>query len=143
MKKSSISIGILLLNCAVALYLFATGIMGLAEKSLKTLINGGEIRAAVTALFGRGDFTDALVVILALLAIAAGVLVLLKLFRIDISIMELLLTILAIFWIVFIVLFDIIYPIKEDVNFIDWMRGFGSHLMVLSGLILSTKRFGS
>lgn len=145
MKKSSVSIGLLLMNFAVALYLFATGIMGLAEKSIKNAFEGklgGEIRQAVGALF-KGDFADILVITLAILAIVAGVLVLLKLFKVNIPIMEILLIVLAIVWIVFITLFDVIYPIKEKVNFIVWMKGFGAHLMVFAAIILATDRFGN
>ena len=134
------SIGGFLMNVAIAIYLLATGILGLTGRKF---FPDGEIRRAVTSLF-KGDFAEILIVILAILAIAAGVFILMKFFGIVIPVTELILIILAIVWIVFIIMIDVVYPINKSrgVNFVDWMRSFGSHLMVLAGIILSTERFG-
>jgi len=134
------SIGGFLLNIAVAIYLLATGILGLTGRKF---FPDGEIRRAVTSLF-KGDFAEILIVILGVLAIAAGAFILMKFFGIVIPVTELILIILAIVWIVFIIMIDVVYPINKSrgVNFVDWMRSFGSHLMVLAGIILSTERFG-
>ncbi|MCL2294052.1 MAG: hypothetical protein FWC36_04215 [Spirochaetes bacterium] len=136
------SIGLFLLNIAVAGYLFATGIMSFGNRGF-----GGanpEIRQAVEALFGRGDLSNFLVIVLAVLAIAAGVFILLRLFNIHIPMLDLLLVICAAVWVVFIIMIDIIAPINSsaDFNFINWLRVFCPHLMVLSGILLSTNRFG-
>jgi hypothetical protein len=132
----SSSIGLVLLNLSVAAYLFATGIMGI------TGYKSGEILTAVTSVF-TGDFAKILTIIISVLAIAAGVFILIRFFGISISITELLLIILAITWLIFILMIDIVYPINhKGTNFIDWLRSFGSHVMVLSGIILGTKRFG-
>ena len=133
-------VGFLLLNFSVAIYLFATGILGLTGRKF---FADGEIRRAVTSLF-KGDFAEILIVILAVLAIAAGVFILIKFFGISIGITELLLIILAITWVVFIIMIDIVYPLNhKGTNFVDWLRTFGSHVMVLAGIILATERFGS
>ena len=133
------SIGGFLLNIAVAIYLLATGILGLTGRKF---FPNGEIRRAVTALF-KGDFAEILIVILAILSIAAGTFILLKFFGIVIPITELFLLILAVVWVVFILMIDIVYPINhKGGNFVDWLRNFGSHLMVLAAIILSTERFG-
>ena len=136
------SIGVFVLNIATALYLLATGIIGLSGKSLKTLIDGGEIRKAVSGVFGRGNFTEALIVILAIAAIAAAVFILLRLFGIEIAIAELLLIVLAVVWIVFIILVDCIPLFNGKYNFVDFLRSFGAHFMVLGGIALSTEKFG-
>ncbi|MDR0289592.1 MAG: hypothetical protein LBI06_01495 [Treponema sp.] len=137
------SIGVVLMNVAVAAYLFATGIIGFAEKSLKDLISAGEIRKAVTDLFGRGDLTEALIVIFSILTIAAAVFILLKLFGLVIPMSDLILIILAVAWLAFIVIIDIVNPLGSNrkPQFVDWLRVFGSHLMVLAGMILATERF--
>ena len=134
------SIGGVLMNIAVALYLLATGILGLTGRKF---FPDGEIRRAVTSLF-KGDLAEILIVILGVLAIAAGVFILMKFFGIVIPITELILIILAIVWIVFILMIDVVHPLnsRRDVNFVDWMKTFGAHLMVLSAIILSTERFG-
>ena len=131
-------IGGFLLNIALAIYLLATGILGLTGRKF---FPDGEIRKAVTSLF-KGDFAEILIVVLAIVAIAAGAFILLKFFGISIPMTELLLIILAIVWVVFIIMIDIVYPINKGANFVDWLRSLGSHLMVLGGITLATERFG-
>ena len=134
------SIGLFVLNFAVAIYLLATGILGLTGRKF---FPDGEIRRAVTSLF-KGDFAEILIVILAILAIAAGVFILMRFFGISIPITELLLIILAIVWVIFIIMIDIVYPINHSrgFNFVEWLRIFGAHLMALAGIMLATERFG-
>ena len=138
-------IGVLLMNIAVALYLFATGIVGLSGNNNKGFFraDSNEIRAAVNAIF-KGDFANVLVIIISVLAIAAGIFIILKLFNVGIPNMELILIILAIVWLIFIVLIDIVAPLnaRNKPGFIAWLLVFAPHLMVLSGIILSTDRFG-
>jgi hypothetical protein len=135
------SIGVFLLNVATALYLLATGIIGLSGKSLKSLLSGGEIRTAVSGVI-KGDFAEVLIVILAICAIAAAVFILLRLFGISVPVTELVLVVLMIVWVVFIILVDCIPLFKGKANFVDFLRTFGSHLMVLGGMALATERFG-
>ena len=134
------SIGGILMNIAVAAYLLATGILGLTGRKF---FPDGEIRRAVTSIF-KGNFAEILIVVLSVIAIAAAVFILMKFFGIELSIAELLLVILAIAWVVFIVLIDIIHPLnsRKGFNFVDWLRTFGTHLMVLAGILLATERFG-
>jgi hypothetical protein len=139
------SIGIYVLNISVALYLFATGIMGFGKKASFAISNSDpEIRRAVTALNISGDFAEVLIVILSVLAIAAGLFILLKLFNIKIPQLDLLLVILAIVWIVFIIMIDVVGPInaRKKPDFIPWLLSFSSHFMVLGGILLSTEKFG-
>jgi hypothetical protein len=132
-------IAVVLLNFSVALYLFATGIIGITGRRF---LADGEIRRAVTSLFS-GDFAEILIVILAVLALAAGVLILVKFFGISIAITELLLIILAVTWVVFILMIDIVYPLNQrGINFIDWLGTIASHVIVLAGITLATERFG-
>ena len=135
-------IGHIILNFAVAGYLFATGIMGFGERTWSRL--NPEIRQAVEAVFGRGDFTNILVVVLSIIAVAAGVLILLRLFSVGIPMLDILLTVCAIVWVVFIIMINIIAPLNSsgNFNFINWLRVICPHLMVLAGILLSTERFG-
>jgi len=139
-------IGVLILNISVALYLFATGILGFSSDrggAIGRAFERNEIRQAVNAIF-KGDVANIVSVIFAILAIVAGVLILLKLFNIAIPQMDLILIIVAIFWIVFIVLIDIIIPLDKNskIKFLDWLRIICPHLMVLGSIVLSTDRFG-
>ena len=138
------SIGLIVLNFSVAIYLLATGILGVSKEKSLFGVTDGEIRKAVTAVFGRGDLTDILVIVIGVLAIAAGGFILLKFFGIDIPINELALVILAIVWVVFIIMIDIVTPIDSNskFNLVDWMKTFGGHAMALGGILLATERFG-
>jgi hypothetical protein len=133
-KGSSFSLGVLLLNIAVAAYLFAIGIIGLAR-------GGGDIKRAVGAVFRDGSIVNILTIVLAVLAIAAGVFILLKLFGVKISSLELILIILAIAWLVFIILIDIIDPLRgSKPDFLNWLAAFGCHLMALGGLLVAAQK---
>jgi len=133
--------GVLLLNLAVALYLFATGVMGILGTN-----GGGEIGAAVGSLLHSttSDVARVLIIVLSVIAIAAGVFLFIKLFGVSISNTENLLIILAVVWLIFIVMVDIIFPIGSGNRFISlaWLRTLGSHAMVLAAIILGTNKFG-
>jgi hypothetical protein len=134
-KGSSFSLGVLLLNIAVAAYLFATGIIGLSTK-------GGDIRQAVGAVFS-GNIVNILTIVLAVLAVAAGIFILLKLFGIKIPSLEMILIILAIAWLVFIVLIDIIDALGNNRisnHFLEWLAALGCHLMALGGLLVAAQK---
>ena len=134
------SIGFFLLQVSVALYLFATGVLGLSGK---TWFREGEIRRAVTSIFKDGNVAEIIIIVLAVCAVAAGVLLILELFRIEFPITELLLIILMIVWVVFIVMVDIYHPLTtRGSNFVDILRSLGSHLMVLAGMACISRRFG-
>jgi hypothetical protein len=134
-KGSSFSLGVLVLNIAVAAYLFATGIIGLATK-------GGDIRQAVGAVFRDGSLVNILTIVLAVLAIAAGFFILLKFFGVKISSLGLILVILAIAWLVFIILIDIIDPLRSNfkIDFLKWLATLGCHLMALGGLLVAAQK---
>ena len=129
------SIGILLINISVALYLAATGIMGFQGE--------GNIQVAVRAVFSRGDFSNILVIILSIVALAAGVLIIVRLFNANIPIIDLLLLVVAAVWIVLIIMVDIVGPINARPHFVEWLVSFSSNLIVLGGIALSTNKFGA
>lgn len=133
------SIGLLILQISVALYLFATGILGLSGKNW---FKEGEIRQAVSAIF-KGNAAEIIIIILAVCAVAAGILLLLDLFGIEIEILDLVLLILMIVWVVFIILVDVVRPIQKGIsNFVEYLRILGAHLMVLGGMACVSKRLG-
>ena len=141
-------VGVMLINASVALYLFAIGIMGFIKERSIFSAGGGEIGTMVRTIFDKGDFSDVMVAVLSVVFIAAGILVLLSLLKVDIPFMDLILIVFICAWIVFIVVMDIINPISEKdslfrKNTWDYLRNLASHLLVLGVLITSTKRFGS
>jgi len=133
------SIGLFVLQISVTLYLFATGILGLSGK---TWFRENEIRRAVSAIF-KGNVAEIFIVIIAICAIAAGVLLLLDLFNVELPVTDLVLLVLMIVWVVFIFLVDIYYPLNQKgSNLVDYLRQLGSHLMVLGGMACVSKQFG-
>jgi len=131
-------IGSILLNFSVAIYLFATGILGITKKP------ASEILLAVKNLgeLGRGDFGNVLIVILAVMAVAAGVFILIKFFGVSVGITENLLLILAITWVVFIIMIDIAPLLNNGKLSMEFLKVIGAHVMVLSAIMLATERFG-
>jgi len=134
------SIGAFLLNIAVAAYLFATGILGLTGRRF---LDNNEIRQAVDSLF-NGDIVGVLTVVLSILAIAAGAFILMKFFGIEIPVTELLLVVLAVVWVIFIIMMDVVRPLNNSrgTNFLGWLTSISMHLMVLGAILLATERFG-
>jgi len=136
------NIGVFLLNIAAALYLFANGIVGISrEKVLGISFGGGEFGKMVQTIFGRGDFSDVLTIILSVCAIAAGVFLLLTLFSVKIPITDLILLIFVCLWVAFIVIVDIISPLKDGIKILDYLLQITPHVMVLGTLVIANKRF--
>jgi hypothetical protein len=139
-------LGLFLLNIAVSLYLFANGILGINNSS--KWVNKGEFYNMVSTIFGRGDFTNVLTIILSVCAIVAGVFLLLTLFRNNLAVTDLILLVFIVLWVIFIVIVDIIRPMSGNSVFgkteqpLEYLRQLAAHLMVLGALISSTRRFG-
>jgi hypothetical protein len=135
-------LGYLVLNLAVALYLFANGILGISKQKDFFGNYGGEFGKMIQTFFGKGDLTDLLVIVLSVCAIAAGVFILLQLFNVRIKITDLILFVFVIVWAAFIVIVDIINPLKADKkpDLLPYLVQLSAHLMVLGGLISSSKR---
>jgi hypothetical protein len=130
-------IGYFLLNIAAALYLFVNGILGITKD------RNAEFSKMVSTIFGRGDFSNILITVLSVCGIAAGIFLLLYLFRIRVPITDIILLVFIILWLIFIVIVDIINPLKgSKFSLLPYLQVLATHLMVLGALFLSTKRFG-
>jgi len=132
-------LGFFLLNLAVALYLFANGILGFANA------NKSEFSTIVRAIFPRGwDFNNVLVIVLSACAIVAGVFLLVAVFKNDVPVINVILYIFIGLWVIFIVIVDIISPVSNGRigDLLDFLRQLSTHCMVLGAIITSTRRFG-
>ena len=134
-KKMNRSIGGFILYIATALYLLAAGIIGLSGK-------GGEFYGMTSGIFGGGSFSTTLAIIFSLAAVVAGVLLLLQIFNMSFGIIEIILVAFAILWILFIVVVDIIIPLKGRLDLWVWLRTLASHLIVLGAIASGTSFFG-
>jgi hypothetical protein len=129
------SIGGFILYIATALYLLAAGINGLLGR-------GGEFYGMISGILGNGGLSTAIALIFALAAVVAGVLLLLQLFGMEFGIIEFILIAFAILWIVFILVNDIIVPLKGHPNFWVWLRDLAGHLVVLGAIASGTRALG-
>ena len=132
-------IGSFLWQISVALYLIANGVLGLTDK-------GGDMVVIYRAVFGRGDFTTILALVTSIIALVAGIAIVLEIFHLELPFLDTLIFIIAIVWAVYII-----------VELISWITGKGSasfekdfwhviqmlavHLMVFGSLLVSSKRF--
>jgi hypothetical protein len=131
-------LGFFLLNIAVSLYLFVNGILGFAnrtESEFSTLVR------TMRFPWGR-DFDIALVIVLSICAIVAGVLLLVSVFRNDVLAINIILFIFIVLWVAFIVIVDIIHPLSIKVDPLKYLLQLSAHLMILGALFTSTKHFG-
>jgi hypothetical protein len=129
------SVGVFLWQIAVGLYLIVNGILGIQS--------GGDFAIIYRTMFGRGDLTSILVLATGIVALIAGIAVIIDIFGIEIGLINTLLFIVAIVWAVYIVL-----------EIVSWIRGafkgqsplhviqfLAVHLMVLGSLLAASKRF--
>jgi uncharacterized membrane protein YphA (DoxX/SURF4 family) len=132
-------IGFFLLNIAVSLYLFVNGILGFANR------NNSEFFTMVRTMGfpWSKDFDNALIIVLSICAIIAGVLLLVSVFRNDVTVINVILFIFIVLWVAFIVIVDIIDPLSSSkFDLLVYLKRLSAHLMVLGALFTSTRRFG-
>jgi hypothetical protein len=96
-----------------------------------------------TILGGNSELVNILAIVISVSALAAGVFMLLALFKIDVPITDLILLVFIVMWIIFIIIVDIIYPLsnRRNVDILRYLRDLAAHLMVLGAFLSSTKRF--
>jgi len=138
------SIGVVVLQISVALFLLVSGITGIIRSS------AGDLTAVVGFLgdlFRNDSLVGFIVVALSVCEIIAGFFLLMEIFTTDLRITDMILFIFIILWIVNIVLVDFVGPIGEGSSFrsvngvLDYLGTLSSHLMVLGALILVTRKY--
>jgi len=126
-------LGNLIWKLSVALYLLATGVLGLDGKA-------GHLAEIITGIF-KGD-VKILVIIASVIAMVAGVLLILELFNIQVPILDTLILIVAIIWAVFIVFFLIKWIGSGFDKLWEALQMLGVYVMVFASLFISSKKFG-
>jgi len=121
-------IGVFLWKISVALYLLTNGVLGLGKK--------GDYNE-IFKVFGSN--TDVFVTIAAIISLIAGIFVIMEMLNISIPIVDMLILVIAIIWAVFIVL-RVISWIDHKFGW-DGLAQIAIYLMVLSSLIVATKKF--
>jgi len=125
-------IGIFLWKISVALYLIVNGIFGVTQNSK------GDFSIIFGKLF-KGD-VGVLVVIAGVIALVAGIALLLEMFNVEIPILDTLIFIIAIIWAVYVVV-EVITWVKEGFG-LETLQRLAVHLMVLASLLIASKKVG-
>ena len=138
------SIGLVILQIAVALYLLVSGVTGLLNSS------AGDLAAVIgflNELFRNPSIVTIMVIVLSVSEIIAGFFLIMELFTTDLRITDMILFLFIILWVANIVLVDFVGPISGGATFrsvsgfLKYMSILSSHLMVLGALVLVTKKF--
>ncbi|MCL2720716.1 MAG: hypothetical protein FWD47_05195 [Treponema sp.] len=121
-------LGAFIWKIAVALYLFATGVMGMTK--------GGDL-SVIFGVIGQGN--SILVVIAGVIALIAGVCIILEMLNVSISFLDTLILIIAIIWVVFTILMVIVL-----IGNFDWapLANVAVYVMVSASLLIASKKFG-
>jgi hypothetical protein len=132
-------IGIFLWKVSVALYLIANGVLGLQKK----FFNQGDFHIIFKRMGFGGDTLSLFVTIASVIALVAGICILLEMFEVQISFLDTLILIIAIVWIVYVVIEIIGWVTKgSDRSFFSTLQMLAVHTMVLSSLLIASKKFG-
>jgi len=137
-------IGNFLWKCSVGLYLLANGVLGLFLRN--NTVTGifdkkSDFDIIFNKLFGRGDMTNALVIIASVVAFVAGVLIILEMLKIQVPMLDTLIFVIAIIWAVFVIV-SIIVWVSDGLKAIwPFLQTLAIHLMVFSSLLIASKKF--
>lgn len=138
------SIGLIILQIAVSLFLLVSGVSGLMNSS------AGELAPVVVflnGLFESRSIVTIMIIVLSVFEIIGGVFLFMEIFTTDLRVTDMILFILIILWIANIVLVDFIAPISEGSIFrsvssvLRYLSTLSSHLMVLGALVLVARKF--
>lgn len=138
------SIGVVLLQISVALFLLVSGITGLLSSS------AGDLAPVVeffNSLFKSSSVLTVMIIILSISQIIGGFFLITELFTTDLRITDMILVILIILWIINIVLVDFVGPfgsgsiLRSTQSLLRYLGTLSSHLMVLGALVLVTKKY--
>jgi len=125
-------IGSVIWKLAVALYLMATGVLGLNKS--------GDLAAIFYGVF-KSD-VGILIIVAGVIALIAGIFILLEMFNIKIAILDTLILIIAIIWAVFVVFLFITWIGAGFKPFWETLQILGVYIMVLGSLLVASKKFG-
>ena len=149
MSVSKKSLGGMLLQIALGLFLLATGIMTLQLDgtfgSFQASLGGNEVANVIYDLLD-GNLAKIAVIIIGICELLAGVFLLISLFTTVGKLADVVLFIIMVMWIIVIVLVDILgsrgilgNAFKSFSSIISYMKTLSGHLLVL-GAILIVKR---
>lgn len=131
------TVGLIVLQIALAFFLIVAGILGLIRSNAGEL---GQAVALLDAVFKSRIITTIIVISLAVAELIAGVFLIVEFFSGEIRLTNIILIIFMILWIINIVLIDIIGPINGNVfgstmSVLNYLSLLSRHLMILGAII--------
>ena len=121
---------------AVAMYLFANGVLGLQKSTAGTFVT------ILRRMGFTGDTLSLLVIVVSIIALIAGIAVLLDLFSVELPFLNTLVLVVAIIWVAYIVITLVSWITGGFKAFIAELQTLAINTMVLASLLAATKRFG-
>jgi hypothetical protein len=134
-------VGIFCWKISVALYLIANGVLGLPQKTTWSNIwTSGDFRIIFGRMGFTGDTLSLFVTITSVVALVAGVAIILEMLNVKVSFLETLILIVAIVWAVYIII-EVISWVKDGFkNFWHSLQMLAVHLMVFANLLIASKK---
>jgi hypothetical protein len=131
---SKVGIGVFLWKISVALYLIANGILG-----LKT---GGDFNIIFSRIGFKGNTLTLFAMAASVIALVAGIAILLEMLNIKLSFLDNLIFIVAIVWAVYVVIEVVSWATRSFGDFWGTLQMLAVHLMVFASLLTASKKFG-
>lgn len=128
-------IGIFIWKIAVALYLIANGVLGVMRA------RGGDFDIIFRRLGFSGDTLNIFVILAGIIAIVAGIAILLDMFEVSFPFLGILIFVIAIIWAVYIIVNIISWFTGGMGDFWIFLQRLAVHSMVLGSLLVASKRF--
>lgn len=131
------TVGLVVLQIALAFFLIVAGILGLIRSSAGEL---GQAISLLDAVFKSRTITTIIIITLAVAELIAGVFLIVEFFSGEIRLTNVILVVFMILWIVNIVLIDIIGSINGNIftstmSVLNYLSQLSRHLMILGAII--------
>jgi len=129
-------LGIFLWKISVALYLIANGVLGLQKWA------GGDFMVIFKRMSFSGDALSVFVAIASVVALVAGIAIILEMLNVTFPFLDTLIFIIAIIWVIYIII-EIVGWITGKSGGSLWpiLQMLAVHVMVLANLLIASKRF--
>lgn len=146
------SLGATILQVALSLFLIISGIItvqldGGIVSQIKSSFGGNELASAIYSLFGRGNISGVLIIIMGILELAGGIFLLINTFAPIFGAAKLIMLIITIMWLVVIVLVDILGEggllkgaFGSSTKFLSFLKSLSGHLMILGALFQTQEK---
>ena len=129
---------------AAALYLVANGVLGLqGGGGAGAILRGGSgvFHEILHRMGFRGDTLGVMLTLLCIIAIVAGIAIVLDLFSIEVPFLNIVVLVVGIFWIIYIVITLVSWIGDGFGNFFQELSMLAVNAMILASLLTASKRF--